>query len=124
MGAGQSERWRVEAYSTRSGGSLMRTFMQHLTERERADAAALVKLVEERGNTLREPHSKPMDAGVFELRRNQVRIFYTFRPGRRIVLLDGMVKKQDKVPPRVLEHVRALLRDLVAREGEAEPSGP
>ena|SRR6266446_2968762 len=81
MADGRSDRWRVDAYKTRSGESLMRTFMEGLASRERDDAAALIKLVEERGNTLREPHSKPVERGLFELRRNQVRIFYTFRPG-------------------------------------------
>ena len=31
-----------------------------------------------------------------------MRIFYTFRPGRRIVLLDGIVKKRDQIPRDVL----------------------
>ena len=124
MADGRSDRWRVDAYKTRSGESLMRTFIEGLASRERDDAAALIKLVEERGNTLREPHSKPVERGLFELRRNQVRIFYTFRPGRRIVLFDGIVKKQDKIPPRVLEHLRGLLRDLLSGEAKEEPRGP
>jgi hypothetical protein len=37
-----------------------------------------------------------------------VRIFYTFRLGRRIVLLDAMVKKRDDIPPEILARVRAL----------------
>jgi hypothetical protein len=98
----------------------MRTFLQGRTEREQADAAALIKLVEERGNSLREPHSKPVEPGLFELRRNQVRIFYTFRPGRRIVLLEGIVKKQDRIPARDLERMRAILRALLALEAKGE----
>ena len=120
----QPETWLVEAYTTPRGESLMRSFIQDLTGRERIDAAALIKLAEERGTGLREPHSKPVEAGLFELRRNQVRILYTFRPGRRIILLDGMVKKQDKIPMRVMEHLRALLRDLLAREGKGKQREP
>ncbi len=108
--------WRVEAYTTPKGKSLMRTFIAGLGDRERTDATAVIKLVEERGNLLREPHSKLVEPGIFEPRRYQVRIFYVFRPGRRIVLLDGMVKKQDKIPEQVLLRIRAIVKDLIARE--------
>jgi capsular polysaccharide biosynthesis protein len=53
---------------------------------------------------------------LYELRKYQVRIFYTFRPGRRVVLLDGIVKKQDKIPADVLKRLRAVQAVLVARE--------
>ena len=33
--------------------------------------------------------------------------FNTFRPGRRIVVLDGMVKKRQDIPADVLARVRA-----------------
>lgn len=42
--------------------------------------------------------------GLFELRRNQVRLFYSFEPGQVIRLLDGMVKK--------LAQVRRYQRDV------------
>jgi hypothetical protein len=49
-----------------------------------------------------------LGGGLFEMRGRQVRIFYTFRIGRRIVLLDAMVKKRDDIPPEILARVRAL----------------
>ena len=49
---------------------------------------------------------------VIELRGHQVRIFYMFLPGHRIVLLDGMVKKQDEIPKDVLRRVRRYRRDV------------
>jgi len=42
------------------------------------------------------------------MRGRQVRIFYTFRLGRRIALLDAMVKKRDDIPHEILARVRAL----------------
>ena len=39
-----------------------------------------IKLAEMLGNTLREPHSKALGDGLFELRRNHVRLFYMFEP--------------------------------------------
>lgn len=48
---------------------------------------------------------------------NPVRIFYIFRPGRRIIVLDGMVKKKDRIPADVLKRVRGYQRDVESRPG-------
>jgi hypothetical protein len=41
------------------------------------------------------PHSKALGEGLYELRGKQVRLFYTFGPGRRMItLLNGIFKKQ------------------------------
>ncbi len=50
------------------------------------------------------------------MRRHQVCVFYTFRPGRRAVLLDGMVKKQDEIPREMVQRLRRLLADVPAWE--------
>ena len=80
----------------------------------KAEAVALIKLVEALGNKLREPHAKALGDGLFELRRNQVRLFYKFEPGQTIRLLGGMVKKQDRIPSDVLAQMRGFQKD--ARE--------
>jgi hypothetical protein len=50
-----------------------------------------------------------------------MRIFYTFRPGRRAVHLDGMGKKQDEVPPAMMARLRRLLADVPAWERRTGP---
>ena len=42
-------------------------------------------------------------------------MFYIFRPERRIVVLDDIVKKQDKIPADVLNRVRSYQRDAESR---------
>lgn len=56
---------------------------------------------------------------MFELRAHPrpVRIFYVFQPGRRIVVLDGIVKKKEKIPADVLKRVRGYQRDVESRIG-------
>ena len=54
--------------------------------------------------------------GLYELRGNQVRIFYMFRPGRKVVILDGIVKKQDKIPKDTLRRVRKYRRDVLEKK--------
>jgi hypothetical protein len=51
---------------------------------------------------------------------HQVRIFYCFQPGRLIVLLDGIVKKQDRIPPADLARVLGYQRE-VERRGPRAP---
>jgi hypothetical protein len=97
----------------------MRNFLSTLTGREKVAAFALVKLLEERGNTLRLPHSRALGDGILELRAGQVRICYLFLPGKRVVLLDGIVKKQDAIPVDFLKRVRAFRREVLRREGAA-----
>ena len=91
----------------------MREFVSALADNRAFDeAAALIKLVKERGNTLREPRSKPLGDGLFELRGKSVRIFYTFRPNRRVVLLDVIVKKRADIPSDVIERLRRLVKEV------------
>jgi hypothetical protein len=100
--------WLIEEHGTR-----VRDFIRALKDdRAFKEARALVDLLADRGSQLRPPRSKPLGDGLFEMRGQQVRIFYTFRPGRRIVLLDGMIKKRDEIPSDVLARVRGLNKQV------------
>jgi hypothetical protein len=106
--------WRIEEYRTAAGETPVRAFIAGLQPDAKAEAVALIKLAEALGNKLREPHSKALREGLFELRRKQVRLFYMFEPGQSIRLLDGMVKKQDRIPIDMLAQMRGYQKD--ARE--------
>jgi hypothetical protein len=100
--------WTIEEYRTEQGESPIRVFLSGLEGQTRVDAFALIQLARERGNTLRLPHSKPLGEGLQELRKDQVRIFYVFRPGRRIMLLDGLLKKRGDIPPAMVKRLRQM----------------
>ena len=108
--------WTLERFVLDSGESPVRAFLEGLGGRDRVDALALLRLLAEQGNALKMPHSKPLGEGLFELRAGPVRLFYAFRPGRRIVLLDGLVKKRQEIPPGVLKRVRRYQRALETAE--------
>lgn len=114
MAGGES--WVVEEYETRVGGRPVRAFLEGLEGRDLVEALALIKLVGERGNTLREPHSKALGDGLFELRGKQVRVFYLFARGRRVVLLAGAVKKRNRIPAETLAAARWRQADWMARD--------
>ncbi len=105
--------WTIEDHRSAGGDSYIRHFLEDLTNpQDRKEAAALIKVLAMRGNLLREPISQALGDRLFELRGDQVRIFYTFRPGKRIVLLDGLVKKRGKIPTALVRRIRAMQREV------------
>lgn len=112
MAQGESG-WRVEEHTKSNGESPFGTWFRTLTGRNRDEAVTLLVALREHGNMLRFPRSKKVEENLFELRSgHQVRIFYTFKPGRRIVLLDGIVKKSDEIPRDDLKRVRQYKREV------------
>jgi hypothetical protein len=115
--------WTLREYATPGGEKPVLGFLQGLEGRNRREAIALIQLLRERGNQLRPPHSKAVETGLFELRGHQVRIFWMFKPGRCIVLLDGMVKRQDEIPSEVLRRMRGYRQavEAVGTKSTREP---
>jgi hypothetical protein len=62
--------WRIEEYRSPGGETPVRTLIAALSPDARAEAIALIKLSQILGNKLREPQSKALGHGLFELRRN------------------------------------------------------
>ncbi|MBI1848191.1 MAG: type II toxin-antitoxin system RelE/ParE family toxin [Candidatus Rokubacteria bacterium] len=116
--------WTVLDYERRPDEFPIRLFVGGLDGRNARDAAALCDLLAARGNEIRGTRSKLVEGqrNLFELRGHQVRIFYLFLPGRRIVLLDGIVKQQDRIPAADLARVLGYQAD-VERRGPAAPRG-
>lgn len=73
----------------------------------RAKLFRLLELLEEKGNTLREPYSKSLDDGIFEIRAKQgsniTRVLYFFYIGNKIILTNGFIKKSQKTPPSEID---------------------
>jgi phage-related protein len=95
--------WKLEYYLDTRGHNPVEAFIESLTLDERAALRARISFLGEIGNRAREPLSKSLGGGLFELRAKASRIFYCFKPGGRIVLLHGFMKKSQKTPRRELE---------------------
>ncbi|OJI06301.1 hypothetical protein BK004_04370 [bacterium CG10_46_32] len=75
----------------------------------------MLVLLERYGNQIGLPYSKKVGKDLFEIRIKgsiEVRIFYTFRRNR-IVLLHGFIKKSQKIPKKELEVAADKLNRLV-----------
>ena len=81
-----------------------------------------IKLLEEKGNELREPYSKPLEDGIFELRAKVgtdiSRVLYFFYYQGRIILTNGFVKKTQKTPSSEIEKAKRYREDFLERNGK------
>lgn len=103
--------------------------MNQLSIKMRAKIYGLLVILQEKGNMLREPYSKHLDDGIFELRcklgSDIVRILYFFFYEGKIVLTNGFVKKRNKTCQsekenfyREDEKVMRTLNDMLSKQME------
>ena len=111
----------VDYYTLPNGQKPAKDFIDSLEPKMKAKAAASITILEEYGNQLREPYSKPVGDGLFELRikfaTDITRIFYFFFIGNKIVLTNGFVKKTPKTPPGEIKLARKYKADYERRYG-------
>ena len=73
------------------------------------------------GILTREPLSKHLEDGIFELRSkvgtNIVRILYFFEENRIIIATNGFVKKQQKTPKSEIELAKRRRKDYFSGKG-------
>ena len=106
-------KWAVHSLDTPRGTTTLEEFLDGQSDDIAAEAEALVEMLEQHGNTLRPPITKPLGNGLFEARglTTGVRLFFVFAPGQRIVVLDGYVKKRTSIPARIMARIRRLQAD-------------
>ena len=97
------QRFEVEYFEKEDGTYPAEEFILSQDVKMRAKLFRLLELLEEKGNTLREPYSKSLDDGIFEIRAKQgsniTRVLYYFYIGNKIILTNGFIKKSQKTPP-------------------------
>ena len=79
-----------------------------------------LELLESEGNKLREPFSKHLEDGIFELRtkvgNDITRVLYFFVIGEKIILTNGFVKKSQKTPNAEIELAKKYRNDYLNKE--------
>ena len=111
--------FHVRFYETSEGKKPVEEFLVCLDNKVRTKAIHELMLLRQKGPQLREPFSKAMGNGIFELRvqsgGSAARIFYFFYVGSRIILTNGFVKKTRRTPPGELEKARRYKDDYERR---------
>ncbi len=109
----------VIAYEKEDGESPVEDFINALDVKMRAKMYGLLSILQEKGNSLREPYSKHLDDGIFELRckvgSNITRVLYFFYYERKIILTNGFVKKTQKTPPEEIRLAKERRADYIER---------
>jgi phage-related protein len=87
-----------------------------------AKCFARIEDLAERGHDLDRPHASVLEDGIYELRirhiKTQYRILYFFYQRLTAVLVVGLTKKGDKVPPADIALAKARRREF-----ESDPEG-
>lgn len=111
--------FRVELYEDERGNKPIVEFLDSLSPKMAAKLISLLEVLEEKGNYLREPYSKSLGDGIFELRCNIgndiSRILYFFYKGKIVVVTNGFIKKTQKTPPAEIELAKKRRTDWLRR---------
>ena len=122
MGITMNE-YEVSFYETADGRRPAEEFIASLDKKMIAKTLKDIDLLKAVGPALREPHSKPLGDGIFELRTqvasNISRVLYFFVVGHKIILTHGFVKKTQKTPPSEIETAKTYRKDYHARMEDA-----
>ncbi len=114
-------RFTVDFYREEDGTKPVGQFIRSLPVQMKAKVIGDLHLLEEYGNLAREPLSKLLEDGIFELRSQTgtdiVRILYFFEENRIIIATNGFVKKQNKTPRSEIELAKRRRKIHLSRKG-------
>ena len=116
----KNSRFKVEFYDKTNGTKPAKDFITGLSPKMRAKMLRVISVLEVNGSELREPYSKHLDEGIFEL-RGQVgsdisRVLYFFVIGQKVILTHGFVKKTKKTPISEIEKAKNYRTEYLNRK--------
>ncbi len=98
---------QVVFYKNKKGEEPAIDFLESLDPKMKVKMTRTINLLEANGYKLREPYTKSLRDGIFELRAKEgsdiTRVLYFYVLGDKAVLTHGFVKKTDKTPPSEIE---------------------
>lgn len=108
----------VEFYEC-NGNVPVKDFILEQDNKMQAKIFHNLELLELNGNMLREPYSKHLEDGIFELRTKVssdiTRILYFFVIGQKIILTNGFVKKTQKTPKNEIDLAKRRRNEYLNR---------
>ena len=107
-------------YKTETGKKPAEEFVLSLGNLLRAKTIRTILRLRDYGHMLREPDSKPLRDGIFELRTEAdgelSRVLYFFVVGNKAVLTHGFVKKTQKTPSAEIEKAIAYRKKYLEQQ--------
>lgn len=115
--------YEIIFYETEDEKCPVQEFLDSLEPNLLAKTLRTIDLLETNGALLREPYSKLLEDGIFELRTKQgsdiTRVLYFFVVGQKAVLTNGFVKKTQKTPNAEKNLAKKYKADYERRFGNA-----
>lgn len=113
-------KYQVVFFEKENGEVPAEDFINSLDTKMAAKVYRLLMMISENGPELREPYSKHLDDGIFELRAkigsNITRVLYFFFAGRRVIVTNGFIKKTQKTPKSEIDKAKAFRKEYRERE--------
>lgn len=113
--------FEVEYYEKSDGTYPAEEFILSQDIKMQTKLFRLLELLELKGNELREPYSKSLSDGIFEIRaiqgNNITRVLYFFVVDKKIILTNGFVKKTQKTPENEIVLAKKYRKDYELRKG-------
>lgn len=118
------EEFDVIFYEKEDGTEPAKEFLNSLDTKMLAKMARTISVLQINGPSLREPYSKPLENGIFELRAKLgsdiSRVLYFFFIDRRVILTNGFIKKTNKTPKSEIEKANKYRADYLCREANKQ----
>ncbi|MGI6221249.1 MAG: type II toxin-antitoxin system RelE/ParE family toxin [Coriobacteriales bacterium] len=113
--------FEVILFEDATGTSPVSDFIVGLENRKlQAKIIGALEVLSEKGVALREPYSRHLGDGIFELRCGAAgdiaRLLYFYHKGKVIVVTNGFVKKTRKTPPREIRLAKKRRDEHMARK--------
>ena len=114
--------YKIEIYRDKNGKSEIANYLELLKNRKdknnkakREKILAYMRLLQEKGLSLGEPHIKHLDNEIWELRPLRDRILFASFNNNKFILLNIFMKQTRKTPHREIEKAKRLLKDYEKR---------
>ena len=112
--------FEIEFYQEQDGSSPVEEFLNAQDIKMQAKLFHIIELLEAQGNNLREPYSKSLGDGIFEIRAKTgsdiTIILYFFVINKKIILTNGFIKKTQETPRREIKLAKSRRKDYLERQ--------
>ena len=112
-------RFTIEFFDKENGSEPAKEFIFSLDKKMRTKVLFILDILADNGYELREPYSKHLEDGIFELRAKVgsdiSRVLYFFYVGSRIVLTNGFIKKTQKTPEQQIKLAKQYRAEYLKR---------
>ena len=114
--------FEVEFYEDERGTSDARDFVVNMADPKlQAKIIGSLQVLAEKGNRLREPYTKYLEDGIFELRckagNNSARLLFFYCEGKIVVVTNGFMKQTRKTPRKEIRLAKRRRAEYMSRKG-------